>query len=180
MSFLHRFRLDLSDVARGVYETLDLRVARHPSESVPFLLTRVLAYAACYRPDLALSPGGLSDTDEPALVARGADGSIALAIEVGQPSARRLHRTSKAARETRVFTYRDPRGLRQELAGERIHGADRILLYALDPKFLERLGARLDRDNSWTIVIHEGTLLVSVGDEALETELSGSPLLGAE
>ena len=40
---IHRFQIQLSDTGREVYESLDLRVARHPSESVPFLLTRILA-----------------------------------------------------------------------------------------------------------------------------------------
>ena len=45
---VHRFQIDLSDVDRGVYEALDLRVARHPSESVPYLLTRTLAARAIW------------------------------------------------------------------------------------------------------------------------------------
>jgi hypothetical protein len=36
----HR-QIELSDVDRGVYESLDLRVARHPSESARYLLMRV-------------------------------------------------------------------------------------------------------------------------------------------
>jgi uncharacterized protein YaeQ len=36
---------DLNDADRGVYESLDLRVARHPSESEEYLVARVLAYA---------------------------------------------------------------------------------------------------------------------------------------
>ena len=37
---VYHFQIELSDVDRGVYEALDLRVARHPSESTPYLLTR--------------------------------------------------------------------------------------------------------------------------------------------
>ena len=35
--------IDLADNDRAVYESLDLRVARHPSETDEYLLTRVLA-----------------------------------------------------------------------------------------------------------------------------------------
>jgi len=42
---IYRLQIELSDVDRGVYESLDLRLARHPSESMPYLLTRALAYA---------------------------------------------------------------------------------------------------------------------------------------
>ena len=40
---VYHIQIELSDVDRGVYEALDLRVARHPSESMPYLLTRVIA-----------------------------------------------------------------------------------------------------------------------------------------
>jgi cyclopropane fatty-acyl-phospholipid synthase-like methyltransferase len=39
---IHHFQVTLSDVDRNVYETLDLRVARHPSESARYLTTRML------------------------------------------------------------------------------------------------------------------------------------------
>ncbi|NTU84902.1 MAG: YaeQ family protein, partial [Chloroflexales bacterium] len=41
---VHTFTVELADMDRGVYEQLDLRVARHPSEAADFMLARVLAY----------------------------------------------------------------------------------------------------------------------------------------
>ena len=41
---IYNFDIDLSDSDRGVYETLALRVAQHPSESDEYLIARVLAY----------------------------------------------------------------------------------------------------------------------------------------
>lgn len=58
---LYRFRIDLSDVTRGTYETLDFRLAQHPSESAAFLLTRMLAYALTCSPALS-SPARASPT----------------------------------------------------------------------------------------------------------------------
>ncbi len=40
---IHTFDIDLADADRGVYETLALRVARHPSESEECLVTRLIA-----------------------------------------------------------------------------------------------------------------------------------------
>jgi uncharacterized protein YaeQ len=40
--------IDLSDLDRGVYETLELRVARHPSETAEYMLVRLLAYCLEY------------------------------------------------------------------------------------------------------------------------------------
>ena len=67
---LFRFRIDLSDVERGIYEALDFRVAMHPSESMPYLLTRTLAYCLNIQEGLEFSPSGLHDPDTPTLTAR--------------------------------------------------------------------------------------------------------------
>ncbi|HLS85346.1 MAG TPA: YaeQ family protein, partial [Burkholderiales bacterium] len=67
---LHQFTVALSDVDRGVYETLAIKAARHPSESAEYLWTRVLAYCLEYADGIAFSRGGLSDPDEPAVLVR--------------------------------------------------------------------------------------------------------------
>src|SRR5262245_24725341 len=45
---LYSFDIDLADSDRGVYESLSLRAARHPSESAEYLVARVLAYCLEY------------------------------------------------------------------------------------------------------------------------------------
>ena len=52
---VYTFDIELADTDRGVYETLALRVARHPSETEEFLVTRVLAYCLEYTDGLAFS-----------------------------------------------------------------------------------------------------------------------------
>ena len=79
---VYHLQVELSDVDRGVYEALDLRVARHPSETMRYLLARVIGYCLCYEPGIAFSKG-LSSTDEPAVWARDMQGSLRLWLEVG-------------------------------------------------------------------------------------------------
>src|SRR4051812_49553939 len=85
---------------RGVYESLELRVARHPSETIEFMLVRVLAYCLEYTEGIAMTTG-LSTGDEPALVVRDLTGRVTAWIEVGFPDAARLHRGSKLAGRSR-------------------------------------------------------------------------------
>jgi uncharacterized protein YaeQ len=47
---IHSFEIDLADNDRGVYESLEIRAARHPSESEEHLVTRVLAYCLEFTP----------------------------------------------------------------------------------------------------------------------------------
>lgn len=171
-SALHRFHIELADVDRGVYEELDLRIARHPSETVAFLLTRVLAYALNVAPDLVLAAGGLSDTDEPALSIPDPRGGLKLCIEIGSPSAKRLHKDMKTAATVKVYTYKDPKSLLSEVFAADIHKLSELEVYAFAPKFLESLGAKLDRDNEWNVLHSDGSLTVTIDGEAYTAEVT--------
>lgn len=164
---VYRFRIDLSDVDRGVYEALDLRVARHPSESMPYLLTRIFAYCLCHEEGIAFSRGGLSSTDEPPLSVRDAQGNLRVWIEVGTPSADRMHKASKAAPRLVVFTHNDPALLRRAARERDIHRVDAIEVYAVEAALLAALEPLVDRNSEWTVVRTEGMLYVTVGDAAL-------------
>ena len=85
-STVFNFDIDLADSDRGVYETLALRVARHPSESEDYLVARVLAYCHEYQDGIEFSRGGLSDPDEPPLAIRDLTGALRAWIDIGTPS----------------------------------------------------------------------------------------------
>jgi uncharacterized protein YaeQ len=93
---IHVFRIELAHSDRGVYETLDLRVACHPSEAADHLLARVIAYCLEYAPGIGFSKG-LSEPDEPAIAVRDLMGGMTAWIDVGAPDAARLHRAGKLA-----------------------------------------------------------------------------------
>ncbi|MFL6280444.1 MAG: YaeQ family protein, partial [Vicinamibacterales bacterium] len=83
---VYNFDVELTDHDRGVYESLPLRVARHPSESEDFLVARVLAYLLEYAEGIAFSRG-VSDPDEPAIGIRDLTGAIIAWIDIGTPDA---------------------------------------------------------------------------------------------
>jgi uncharacterized protein YaeQ len=169
---VYHVQIELSDVDRGVYESLDLRIARHPSESMPYLLTRTIAYALLYEEGLAFSKGGLSSADEALLSIRDLQGNLRAWIEIGLPSSERLHKASKASPRVVVFTQHDPRVFLSEAAKGDIHKADRIEIYALDPKFLDQLGALTDRNSRWTLLRNDGVLYVTVGEKTVSGPLT--------
>jgi uncharacterized protein YaeQ len=161
---LYRFRIQLSDIDRSVYEAIDVRVPMHPSETEDFLLTRTLAYALNYQDGLELLPG-LCLGDEPSLKVTGPQGDTALWIDIGNPSARRIHRASKASRQLKIYTYKDPAAMLREAQGETIHRADSIEVVAIDSVFLRKLAVVLRRDNRWTLMHNDSELMLTVDDE---------------
>ncbi len=163
---IYNFEIDLSDTDRGRYESLALRVARHPSESGEFLVARVLAYCLEYTGGISFSKG-LCDPDEAAIVVRDLTGRIRSWIEVGTPDAARLHRAAKAAPRVVVYTHKDPAQWVKGLAGERIHNADALELYALDRSLVGALTERLDRRVAFALSVADRDLFVSIGRDTL-------------
>jgi uncharacterized protein YaeQ len=154
---IYTFDIDLADSDRQVYESLALRVARHPSESEEYLLTRVLAYALEYTEGIEFTRG-LSAPDEPAIVVRDLTGAIRSWIEVGAPEAERLHRASKAVPRVAVYTFKDPARVIRRLAGERIHRVESLDLYAVDGVLIGALAARLERRMAWSLSVTDRDL----------------------
>jgi uncharacterized protein YaeQ len=169
---IYTFLVTLNDADRGVYATLDLRVARHPSETGEFLLARVLAHALEHAEGLEFSRGGLSDPDEPALAIRDLTGALRAWIEVGTPDAARLHRAAKAAPRVVVYCHKDVPALLERLAGATIHRAAEIEIRGIDRALLAGLAARLQRRMSFDLSVSEGHLYLTLPDATLDGVVS--------
>jgi uncharacterized protein YaeQ len=159
-STVFTFDIDLGDGNRGVYESLALRIARHPSESDEFLVARVVAYCLEYTPGIEFSRG-LCDADEPPIAVRDPTGAMQAWIDIGTPSAERLHRAAKAVPRVAVYVHKDPRQWLDGLGGAKIHKREALELYALDRAFVAALAARLDRRVSFALSVSDADLAVS-------------------
>jgi uncharacterized protein YaeQ len=164
---LYNFDIDLVDADRSVYETLALRVARHPSESEEYLVARLLAYCLEYAEGISFS-SGLSDPDEPTLAIRDLTGTVRVWIEIGSPDAARLHKASKAADRAVVYTHKDPVQLLRQLEGSRIHRAEDVEVYALDRAMIAALAATLKRRMAMTVSISDRHVLVALEGATIE------------
>ena len=174
---LHTLRIALNDADRAVYETLELRIARHPSETLPYMLTRTIAYCLFWEPEIEFSRG-LSTNDEPAVWVKSGDGRIKLWIDVGHPTASRLHKASKAAERVAVCTFQNPATFQRTLAGERIHRAEDIELLGLPAALLEPLEASVERRMDWELTVTGGQLYLTTAGQSLSGEVTRTPLLG--
>jgi uncharacterized protein YaeQ len=164
---LYSFDIELAHVDRGVYESLSFRVARHPSESAEYLVTRVLAYCLEYTDGIGFSKGGLSDPDEPSLFVRDPTGALRAWIDVGVPDAARLHKAAKTAPRVAVYTHKDPGRLVRLLAGERIHRKEDLELFSVDQQLVADWVARLERRMTLDLSISDAHVYVGIGDVSI-------------
>jgi uncharacterized protein YaeQ len=167
---IYRVSVELAHIDRGVYETLDLRLARHPSETLDYMATRLLAYCLEYTEGIALTDG-VSSGDEPAVIVRDLTGKLTAWIEIGLPSAERLHRGHKQAGRAAVYTHRGITQVLGELNGKGIHRAAEIPVVELDRAFVTALAEALDRRSTMSLSVTEGQLYVEVDGRHLESHL---------
>jgi uncharacterized protein YaeQ len=169
-STIHVFTVRLADADRNVYETLTVRMARHPSETADYLVTRMLAYCLEYTEGIVFSKG-LSDPDEPAIAVRDLTGTLLTWIDIGTPEAARLHKASKAARRVAVYAHRDVAAWLARLQGERIHRAEALEIIQVERDLLAELARRLERRMEFDLSVSERTLYVSLGAQTLSGAL---------
>ena len=163
------YNLDVSfaDADRGVYEDLALRVALHPSESLEYMLTRVLAYCLEYEEGITFSRGGISDPDEPPIRVIDPTGRVKTWIEIGTPDADRLNKAAKAADRVAVYTHKNPIILLRQLAGRRIHRAAEIPIYAFDRALIAEAIPLLDRRTTMSVSVSGGEIYLFLGARSL-------------
>jgi uncharacterized protein YaeQ len=163
---IYNFDIELADSDRHVYESLSLRVARHPSESEEHLAARLLAYLLEITEGIEFSRG-ISDPDEPTIAVRDLTGAIRTWIDIGTPDAARLHKASKTADRVAVYTHKDPAQFLKQLAGERIHRGEALELYAIDRALVAALVARIERRVAFSLSVTDRELYLSIGQDNL-------------
>jgi uncharacterized protein YaeQ len=165
-STMYTFDVSLSHVDRGLYESLTIKAACHPSETEEYFATRVLAYCLEYREGISFSKG-ISEPDVPAITVRDLTGALTAWIEVGSPDAARLHKASKAAPRVAVYTHKEPRIFLRAYEGERIHKSESLELYAVDRELLAEFVQRLDRRVKFAMTVTDGQLFLDFGSDSV-------------
>ncbi len=158
---IYSMAVQLSDIDRGCYQTLELKLARHPSETAEYMLTRLLAYCLEYQEGIAFTEG-VAAVDEPAVLVRDLTGCLTAWIEVGAPDAARLHRGMKRAGRAAVYTHRDVAQLMAQFADSKIHRAAEIPIYAFEREFVKAAAAAFERRNTVSLSVTERQLYLDI------------------
>lgn len=167
-STIYRAGIQLSDIDRGLYESLQITVAQHPSEKEDRLLARILAYALYYEPELTFTKG-VGAGDEPDLWLKGPDGRVKLWIEVGLPDAERLVKASRHSEQVVLCAFGSSLPIWEKQSLPKLAGISNLSVISLDHAFLARLAERLQRSISWSLTVTEGALYLAINGETLES-----------
>ncbi len=164
---MHQFAISLADIDGGVYVELALRLARHPSETEAYLVTRTLAYCLLYEEGLCLT-AGICQGDEPALEMRDPTGLRTHWIDVGRPGPSHVQRGLRAAPRMSLVTTRDPEAALQALRDADLRLLERLEILGLDGALVDALARGLDRRNIWSVTLTGGHLYVEADGVSLD------------
>ena len=173
---MRRFEIVIADSDREVYESLELRVAQHPSESERYLVARVLARALEHAEGLEFSKAGVSDDTEPALVQRDLRGDLMAWIEIGAPTPDRLHKATKTCKRVVIYAWKQPEALVEAILERGVHKAESIELNAFAGEWLDSIAATLDRVNRWELSVAGGAIYLTINGTLFEGAVQKIPI----
>ena len=172
---IYKARIELADSDRGCFETLNLTLAQHPSETRERMAARLLAYCLNSARGLAFTRG-LSTAEEPDLWEHSDSGEITHWIEVGQPEEPRLRKACGRARRVSVYAFGGSADTWWKLNGESIGALPRLQVWQFDREEIAAVAALLARTVDLSVSIVGGTLYID--DGASSTTLEPARLHG--
>lgn len=101
---IYKLKITLSDLDRDYYDSLNLTIAQHPSETLERMMARVLAFCINAEEHLAFAKG-LSAVEEPDMWSRTLDDQLSLWIDVGEPAVERIKKATRLATVVKVYSF---------------------------------------------------------------------------
>lgn len=169
-SKIFRVTLRISDIDRGIYETINTTAAQHPSETEVRFVARLLAFSIFNEPELAFTKG-LCATDEPDIWVVGPDGRTRLWGEVGLPDAERIIKAGRHAERVVLLACGKALANWEQQHLPRLGKVDNLIIATVDQGFINSIACRLERSIDWSITITEGVLYLTADDETCETDI---------
>jgi uncharacterized protein YaeQ len=161
---IYKVELSVADMDRDYYETHNLTLAKHPSETDERLMVRILAFALNAHEQLEFTKG-ISTDDEPDIWQKSLSGELELWVALGLPSEKIVRQSCGKANEVIVYCYG---GRTAEMWWEKIKNSttrfDNLQVTNFSKKDTTELGKMASRLMKLQVNIQDGDVMVNVDD----------------
>ena len=151
---------------QNYYDTLDLTLAQHPSETLERMMARVMAYCINMQEHLTFTKG-LSDVEEPDLWVRTLDDQIALWIDVGEPDAERVKKSTRKANFVKVYSFNSKSDVWWEQSKAKFDQLPAII-YRINWPEIQAFAAMTQRTMALSFMITGNSAYITLGDQQCE------------
>ncbi len=164
---IYKVELSVTDMDRHYYETHNLTVAKHPSETDERLMVRVLSFALNAHEQLEFTRG-LSTEDEPDLWQKSLSGEIDLWIALGMPGEKIVRQSCGKAKKVMIYCYG---GSTAEMWWEKIKNSTsrfanlEVTNFSRDDT--RALAELANRSMRLSVTIQDGDVMVAIDDSTL-------------
>ena len=161
---IYKVELSVADMDRDYYETHNLTVAEHPSETDERLMVRILAFALNAHEQLEFTRG-ISTDDEPDIWQKSLSGELELWVALGLPGEKIIRQSCGKANKVIVYCYG---GRTAEVSWEKIKNSttrfDNLQVTNFSKKDTSDLGRMASRLMKLQVNIQDGDVMISVDD----------------
>ncbi len=165
---IYKLKIALSDLDRGVYDSLNLTIAQHSSETLERMVARVLAFCINATDQLVFTKG-LSTADEPDIWEKSLDGELQLWIDLGEPVPERIKKACGLARAVKVYSFNSKSDVWWNLNQPQFAKLAAVF-YQFDHQQIKQLATLVERTMELSVTIAEQSAFVATAGG--ECELS--------
>ncbi len=163
---IYKFNITLSDMDREIYETLNLTLAQHPSETSERMMVRVLAYCINFEERLSFTKG-LSEVEVPDLWSVEYNEDISLWIDVGEPDADRIKKATRRASQVKVYSFNSKSDVWWQQSQVKFE-ALRASYYRFEWESIQKLATMLERTMNLSLMLTGDSAYITFGNDGCE------------
>ncbi|MFT4929666.1 MAG: hypothetical protein ACI8WB_005801 [Phenylobacterium sp.] len=161
-------QIQLSDMDRHYYETLNLTIAQHPSETNQRMMVRLMAFLLNAHEHLQFTKG-LSSDEEPELWQINLTDEIEVWIDLGLPEERRIRKACSRSKEVIIYAYGGTAVAQWwQRTQSKVSRFDHLKVYNMPQDTVEALVQLVSRNMSFQCTIQDGEVWLT-DDESSES-----------
>jgi len=166
---IYKANIELADMDRNYYDSLQLTLAQHPSETDQRLMVRLISYILNAHADLQFGKG-VSDEDEAAIWQINYSDEITLWIELGQLDEKRIKKACNKTAKVKLYCYGSSVETWWAQSQNVLNKFPKLSIEQFSMSTTDSLVKLLSRTMEFQCSIQDGQLWLSCGDETLLVE----------
>ena len=168
---IFKVSVQLSDISRHFYDTLQLTIARHPSETDERMMVRLLAFVLNADEQLQMTKG-LSTDEEPDIWLRNLSGEIELWIDLGLPEEKRIRKAFSQSKAVSVFSYGGGNAdIWWQKHQAKLADYNNLRVYYINPDDIAAMTQLVDRTMELQCTIDANQVWITCGEQSVEVNL---------
>lgn len=160
--------VNIADMDRHYYQTHNLVLAQHPSETNTRMMVRILAFALNANEELQFTKG-LSTDEEPELWQKTLSDEIEVWIELGQPDEKRIRKSCGRAKQVIIYCYSgNSAAIWWDQVGSQLQRFNNLTVINLPASECEAMASMVQRTMQLNVSLQDGVVSISDNEQNID------------